>query len=63
MDKPQGELNNKFLTISVSENFRKAVDESKWKWHISKSRLIREAVLDYIMRRKNREEIHGSDSE
>ncbi len=51
MDKPHGELNselnNKFLTISVSDSFRDMVNRLHWQLKISKSRLLREVVLFY----------------
>lgn len=51
MGKPESDMNNKFITISVSDSFREMVEKLKWQLQMSKSRLFREAVLFYAMKR------------
>lgn len=52
VEKPEGELNNKFLTISVSDSFREMVDKLHWQYKMSKSQLLREAVVWYARNRE-----------
>lgn len=50
-EKPQGELNNKFITISVSDTFREMVNRLHWQFQMSKSRFIREAVIEFAKKK------------
>lgn len=58
MDKPQGEVNNKFLTISVSDTFKEMVDRLHWQLKLSKSGLVREAVIQFA-----KSKLEGSQNE
>ncbi len=57
-EKSQRELKDKFITISVSDSFRDMVERLHWQLQMSKSRLLREAVLFYA---KNK--LEGSQNE
>lgn len=59
-EKTQGELKNKFMTISVSGTFREMVNRLHWQLQMSKSRLFREAVVFYV---KNKLEGYQNENE